>query len=371
MSLKNKNSIEIAANCYFYKGDIPCDYHKQSGKKCLCEYFALRGKRILIIKLGAMGDVIRTTPLARRLKSDDPNCEITWITYTPEFLPKEVDMPLSFNAAHILRLLSDEFDCLYNLDKDREACALLNSVKAKIKKGFRLENGRCAPIDQDAIPKYLTGLDDDLNRINVKSYQEEMFEIVGLKFNREKYILERPNNNLKIPELPKPLIGLNTGCGGRWKTRLWAIENWIELTEKLKKEKYSVLLLGGEAEHERNRIIAEKTRANYFGYFSITDFINIVDQCDLIATGVTLAMHLAIGLEKKVIILNNTFNRNEFELYGLGKIIEPEVSCTGCFRTQCNKNCMNEITPVEVYQEINNFMNVNALTASEVLGGER
>lgn len=346
----------IAQNCYFFRGDVPCIYHKRLGIRCTCDYFLPRGKRILIIKLGAMGDVIRTTPLVRRLKSDDPYCEITWLTYSPELLPKEVDVPLSVNIIHILRLLSDEFDYIYNLDKDKEACALVNLIKAKIKKGFKLQNGKCAPIDQDAIPKFLTGLDDDLNRKNTKSYQEEIFEIIGLKFNKENYLIDKPQNKVKIPDLPKPLVGLNTGCGIRWKSRLLAIENWIELAKELKTAGYGVLLLGGEAEHERNKEIAEKAGVNYFGFFSMQEFINIVNQCNLIVTGVTLAMHIAIGLGKKIIAFNNTFSRNEFELYGLGKIMEPDVSCLGCFMGDCSKKCMDKISHKEVCREVKKLL---------------
>ena len=71
-------------------------------------------------------------------------------------------------------------------------------------------------MDSDAIPKFLTGLDDDLNRKNTKNYQEEIFEIAGLRFSKERYILETPDNNQKILDLPKPLVGLNTGCGESW-----------------------------------------------------------------------------------------------------------------------------------------------------------
>ena len=45
--------------------------------------------KILFIKLGAIGDVIRTTPLITRYKKQYPNCEFSWITHSPEVLPKK------------------------------------------------------------------------------------------------------------------------------------------------------------------------------------------------------------------------------------------------------------------------------------------
>ena len=67
-------------------------------------------------------------------------------------------------------------------------------------------------------------------------------------------------------------------------------------------------------------------------------------------------MHIAIGLEKKIILLNNIFNEHEFELYGLGKIIQPEVDCLGCYKTECSKNCMEMINPDRVIPEIGNLL---------------
>ena len=62
-----------------------------------------------------------------------------------------------------------------------------------------------------------------------------------------------------LPE-GKKIIGLNTGCGGRWTTRLWTIEKWVELVNLLQAQHPDVhiLLLGGEAEDARNQEIRDK-----------------------------------------------------------------------------------------------------------------
>ena len=62
--------IEVKRDCRFFRGDVPCKPHKQHGVHCSeCKYYEKIDKNILIIKLGAIGDVIRTTPLLRRLKT--------------------------------------------------------------------------------------------------------------------------------------------------------------------------------------------------------------------------------------------------------------------------------------------------------------
>jgi heptosyltransferase-2 len=342
--------LKINIDCRFFKGDSPCKFHKEEGVHCDgCPYYQKIVKRILIIKLGAIGDVIRTTPLLHKLKELYPGAEITWITYTPDVVPSIVDHALNFELKNILLLRSIKFDLLYNLEKDLEACALANQVSADVKKGFKLESGRCSPIDRDSENKWITGLFDDINLANQKSYPQEIFEICGLPFKGERYILDVTEEKWNIPE-NHPLIGLNTGCGERWSTRLWPLENWIELAKKLKEKGFGVLLLGGESEDEKNRRIAHESGSTYVGHFPLKKFFTLIDQCDLVITAVSMGLHIAIALNKKLVLFNNIFNRNEFELYGLGEIIEPGVECLGCFRGECPRNCMELIKPSQVFE---------------------
>ena len=336
---------------------MPCRFHKSEGKICPCDRYQRRDSRILIIKLGAAGDVIRTTPLIRKLKKLWPNCEISWLTYVPEILPREVDFKLNFTLPNIISLMADEFDILYNLAKDKEACGLTNLIRAKKKKGFCFKNGRCSYLGHSAENKFMTGIDDNLNRTNRSSYVEEIFEIAELPFNGEKYLLDKPTREPQfIFDEAKPLIGLNTGCGCRWETRLWPEEYWVNLAERLLSDGLAVLLLGGPLEDAKNRSIAQKSSAIYLGHFPLKKFISLIDCCNLIVTSVTMALHIAIGLEKKIVLFNNVFNRNEFELYGLGKIIEPKVNCLGCYKSKCSQNCMADIPPELVYERIKEFI---------------
>jgi len=340
--------MKINTNCRHFKGDLPCIYHKKENVECeSCGYYDPIKEKILIIKLGAAGDVIRTTPLLRKLKQVYPKAHITWLTLSPELVPAGwVDKIYPFDLKHTLILQSSQFDLLFNLDKDAEACALANQITADKKKGFLLDDlNRPTFADPDAEHKFLTGVFDSVNKANTKSYPEEIFEICGFMFKGEKYILSNfAENDLEwdIPE-NKPLIGLNTGCGGRWTSRLWAEENWVELAKRLKENGNGVIILGGPDEHEKNLRIAEKSKATYLGHFPLNRFINLVDQVDLMVTAVTMAMHIAIGLEKKLILFNNIFNKNEFELYGAGEILEPAEDCDCYFSPVCPNNCMQYI----------------------------
>ncbi len=141
--------MKLNYDCRHFLGHIPCRPHKKQGVHCEgCRFYDPADFNILIIKLGAIGDVIRTTPLLHRLRKEYPRAFITWLTYSPEVLPGMVDRKMGFTLPNIVSLLPQEFDLLINLDKDLEAVGIANQVNAKAKKGFVMVDGKCRNIDE-------------------------------------------------------------------------------------------------------------------------------------------------------------------------------------------------------------------------------
>ena len=106
-------------------------------------------------------------------------------------------------------------------------------------------------------------------------------------------------------------------------------------------------------------MLSEKSGGKYLGHFELDKFISLVDQCDLVVTAVTMAMHIAIGLKKKLVLFNNIFNKNEFYLYNRGIILEPEFDCDCFYNPVCPNNCMKYIYPDVVSKEVVNLLNNN------------
>jgi len=347
----------IRNDCLHFRGDIPCKPHKETGVHCdACSHYAPVKKQILIIKLGAIGDVIRTTPLLHRLRKEKPGAEITWITESPDILPAaEIEHILDVSIVSIEWLKARRFDWLINLDKDRLAISLAASIAAEKKSGFTMDDyGRCRPMASPAeAEKWITGLWDDANQANTKHYMQEIFEICGYDFQDEPYILEdgKAGTIGWDIDLESRVIGLNTGCGGRWTSRLWPEDRWTALASRLKAEGHEVVLLGGAQEHEKNRRIAQASGVKYLGHFDLKTFINLVNQCDVVVTAVTMAMHLAIGLKKELVLFNNIFNPHEFHLYGRGVILAPEMDCDCYFTPVCPNHCMETLAVDTVLTE--------------------
>ncbi len=356
------NSIKY--DCKHFKGAIPCAPNKSHNVDCEnCNFYSAIGKRILIIKLGAMGDVIRTTPLVVKYKELYPDCHITWLTLSPEVLPKDqIDSIYKWNETSLYILRNKKFDIAINLDKEEEACMLLAEVESTEKYGFIWNNNHIDAATPASNHKLITGYFDNHSQANTKHYMDEIFEICHLKFNDEPYLLNY-NKVLaeqwikKISNLSggKKIVGLNTGCGNRWLTRLWPDEMWIQFIKLLQKEGFYPVVLGGPQENDKNLMLAKETGAWYPGTFSLEEFFAITAACDIVVTQVSMMMHIATALQKKMVLMNNIFNKHEFYLYNRGVIVEPETGCECFYGNSCkrgSKSCMHDLKPETVLNEL-------------------
>lgn len=345
-------------DCIHYLGDRPCRPHVESGYRCTCVQFRVVERRGVIIKLGAAGDVLRTTSLLRALDPLGSGTKILWITHSPELVPSEACEAVRPTTAALVRAIAGPWDFCWNLDKDPEACAIAAATKAAKYRGYTLRNGVPHPIDHAAWHKFATGIDDPYSRANRQSYVEEIFDIVGLPYNKEEYWLRAPAGAAQAAArelLPRTgAIGLNIGAGKRWPSRIWPVNYWVELIELLKDRGFAPVLLGGPEEVEMSERLVAQTGCASSGVQSLEVFYAMIAQCQCVVTAVTMAMHLAIGSRTPLVLLNNIFNPCEFELYGRGEIIGPPTPCQCYYSGVCRtgRKCINEILPTTVFEAV-------------------
>lgn len=353
----------VKYDCRHFRGGIPCKPNKLNEVDCSeCNFYDKIGKRILIIKLGAMGDVIRTTPLVIKYRQLYPDCHITWLTLSPDVLPKDkIDSIYKWDETSLYVLRNKKFDIALNLDKEEEACMLLAEVDSKEKYGFIWNENHIDAATPAAEHKLITGYFDHLSQLNTKHYLDEIFEICHLEFNDEPYLL---NYNHELSEIwktklsdlagEKTVVGLNTGCGNRWLTRLWPDDLWVDLINSLLDSGYFPVILGGPQENEKNSELAKKTGAWYPGTFSLEEFFAVTSAMEIVVTQVSMMMHIATALQKKMVLMNNIFNKHEFYLYNRGVIVEPESGCDCFYGNSCkrDKSCMYDIKSETIFNEI-------------------
>lgn len=356
-------------DCRFFASEKPCRFKLDCPIDSSCPKYASMGKKILIIKLAAIGDVLRTTPILPVLKEKYPLSYITWIT-DGSSLPVLEDNPfidrlLFVTLENTLRLQVEKFDLLICLDKDATATSLAAMVKADAKLGFALSGtGHIYSLNKEANHLLRLGVSDELKfRQNTKTYQQLIFEALGFTENYGEYIITLPDkyntyarnhlSNFGI-DPGKLLIGLNTGAGKRFATKRWEIQSFVELADKLQNDlNAQILLLGGPEEVERNQEIASGTTSNVIDsgcHHSLKEFMGLINQCHLIVTGDTLALHLSIALRKCIVTFFGSTCYQEIDLYGRGKSLVAHVECSPCYKGNCNTMiCMKKISANDVF----------------------
>ena len=73
--------FELARDCKHVHWDRPCAPHKKRGKVCgSCDEYSKVEHRVLIVKLAATGDVLRTTSFLPAVHATWSGARVTWVT---------------------------------------------------------------------------------------------------------------------------------------------------------------------------------------------------------------------------------------------------------------------------------------------------
>lgn len=327
------------------------------------------GTKILIISLDALGNVLDNTPILHAIKRKFPESTIFWITMpgADKILQNNplIDRVFVWNDEHRMILKQYFFDYVMNADKSDYACAFANETHAKRKLGFMLnEDGKIVPANESAMYSYVLGNNDQMKfRENTRSGVDIIHEVFELEYKRDPYVFEfSAEENLFIEaykheieyDATKKYIGFNTGCSTLFPNKKMTIEQHVKIIESLAVEDGLLfVLLGGREDTERNDAIYDalsdvarsktiKTPTT-MGIRKGACYMNIVD---VVITGDSFGMHLAIGLKKYVIAWFGLSCHAEIELYGRGeKLYQPDLACSPCWKKACpyNLECISMI----------------------------
>lgn len=313
---------------------------------------------ILIIKLGALGDVIRTTAILPGLKAKYKGCRIDWVTKNGslDFLKNNRLINRVCMIEDAGKLKGKKYDLVISLDDEHEACGLASSIRPKKIVGAFLEDGKrsytndsSSWFDMGLLSKFGKKKADELKRKNKRTYQQIMYKILGLEYEKQQPQLALSKKELdfgkgfaKKHDIKKSdfVIGINTGAGGRWEDKKLSIEKTAELIDGLGMQiKPKLLLFGGPEEVERNREI-KKLAGSYIidagCSNSLMEFSSLVNLCDVIVTSDSLALHIGVALKKKVVAFFCPTPSSEIELYGRGIKIVPKIGCLACYKPKCD-----------------------------------
>lgn len=259
---------------------------------------------VLILKLGATGDVVRTTALLHNLPG-----RVTWITAAK-------NLPFIQNLHPNLRPLAWEgrasaaggvYDLLINLEDTADVAEFARDVRAKQRFGACIDGqGRLSYTDDSRdwfdlslISRFGRVKADELKLHNRSTYQDLVFRGLGWNFNGEEYLLPpSPQTNLAGD------IAIAAESGPVWPMKQWAYYN--ELRAQLESDGFKVNVLGQRP--------------------TLLEHLSDVRQHRLLIGGDTLPMHLALGSGVPCVSIFNCTSPWEIFDYGIqSKLVSPHL----------------------------------------------
>ena len=311
---------------------------------------------LLIVKTAALGDVLRTTSILEGLHERHAPARVTWLTapgavdlvrthpLVAEVVAADPKSPASMATARA-RLAPIVWERVISLDDEEPLCRLVAELTTRSLSGATLDAAGRRVYTDDVAPWFDMGLlsrfgkaeADRLKVANTKSQPALYAEMLGLRMGKPRLVLPddarafgaefRARHGLGER---RPLVGLNTGAGGRWLSKQLSVERTVAFAEELARAlsgRATFVLLGGEAEGERNAAILRGLASSSEPVAcvdagtenALLDFAAIVAGLDLLVTSDSLALHMAVAAGVPVVVFFAPTSAAEIELYGRGE----------------------------------------------------
>ena len=329
----------------------------------------MKKRELLLVKLCALGDVIRTTCLLAPLRAKHGPCRVTWVT-----APEAVDLLKGLGIEKVLPVgpktsayLKDRgFDVVLNLDEDKAACEAASLPKAARLIGGYLDAAGKPAYTPDSADYFDMGLlnrgaDGTLSKANAlkqanrKTYQQLWAEVLGLDLagyprGYEPALALSVGQKAAAAKLlaagGKPRVGVNLGSGPRWTAKQPSVEHAAEIVKRLTAKGFEVVLFGGDLERQRNKEIAKLAGAGIDpGVHNLKTFAALIARCKALVTTDSLALHFACATGTPCVVLFGPTSPDEIELYKRGIKLVPKPACSCYYQSQCSAalHCVDSI----------------------------
>ena len=315
-------------------------------------------KKILIIRLGAIGDVVMGTVIASSIKLKHPDYEVHYLTQI-EIAPvlenhPHIDKIIPWNTKNRkslrqlfqtgTKLFFEHYDIVFNLTYALRNITLsfMTCSKKIVFKRYSQKSwvedffytAQTAVKDIDCPSRLYLGLISEC-RQKIESFTE--------KYPRP-YIVIAPGG-----ETDKNRMG-----------RIWNIENWKVLIENLLKiYGGTVFIAGSEPERSYHEKISGKNIVICTGKLNIAESSALFSKADLMLSGDSGPIHIASAHNVKTLVLLGSTSPDKIKPYGEnGYFITSDYECKYCWNKKCTRiqgkyaPCMEHITVESVLKKI-------------------
>ena len=331
--------------------------------------------KILIIKQGAIGDVLLSTPVIENLRHNFPDAEINYLTQSycrdvligNPFLNRVLTYDIGKGDSSyclIKNIHKQKYDLIIDLFGNPRTAIITFNSDAKYRVGFRFgwrslaynikvkpRGGEVHNVEFNIDALRALGLDIITN--TPKIYLNGVHTEFADDFFKE--------NNLD----GKQVIGFNPS--GTWPTKVWYPEKWAELGKMFSKESRILLFWGYGEEKETAQKIKDQIGENalLIPGVNLKYMAALIKRCDLFVTNDTGPMHFSwITGTNTAAIFGPTNSHLQGPLIENSIVLKNEtLSCLGCNLTQLSEcphshQCMKDLETEFVYSKLMEFMKI-------------
>lgn len=317
-------------------------------------YPDLRGvKKILVIKLRQLGDVLLTGPVFHVLRKRFPEAKLHAYVYKESFdmLEGQVDQLIGYDrgwkklgffgrVAKELRLWKqlrrEGYDLVINLTEGDRGAIAAKAAKARIRVGFK-PKGRWQKKLYTHVVKDCPSLRhtvernlDALRRIGI--FPEEDERILTMKVSEERvvegdFVLVHPSS--------------------RWRFKCWPEKKMRELTKWLIGKGKKVVFTSGPDKVETEmvgRIVEGLDVINLSGEITLKQLGALIRDCEYLVCVDSVPFHMASALKSKVVAI---FGPTSEVTWGpwqnpKARVVTKNVSCRPCYMDGCGGSKMSD-----------------------------
>jgi len=313
---------------------------------------------ILIVKLGALGDVINTLPLVISLKSH-LKARIHWLvaplSYPIVSQHPYVDRTIVFDKNQTLPSLKEvkkqvgaqTFDITIDLQRTMKSSLFCLASKSRRRIGF--DRMRCKELSWmfpfERIPASKTVTHMVFQYLEFASY-------LGVPKDDIRWEIQISGKRPGI--VPENYIVLNIGATKS--SNKWTPEGFASLINAVQQRfALASVITGGKEDVEMANTIMAISHGegiNLVGKTTLNELKDVLNYAKAVVTCDTGPMHLAAALGKEVVALFGPSDQRRTGPFK-GYVIEKGIHCSPCNKRNCpDPLCMKEISPEAVMEKL-------------------
>ncbi len=379
--LKDAQLAMVLAKNAHLKAQIKFNLERM-GEKTLDVYReAWESKRILVIKLSALGDLILSIPALKSIRKKFPaphhkiSCltsgDIASVLMNCPYIDEIIIYDFKGSGRGLFGMLRiakelrrKNFDLSIDLQNNRKSHILSALSGAGDRYGY--QNGKFSFLLNKKIlaDKFILGplehqfrilkmLDIELKDKKIELWPSKEDELYIDRFLSSEWL----DNN-------QPLVGVHLGASTRWQTKCWPIEYIAGLVQELSLKDIRVVITGEKLDSDCYRELVELTKKAKpiiaCGKTTVNQLACLIGRCNVFIAGDSAPLHIAMGTRAQIIgIFGPTDSRRHLTSSENVTVISKKLPCRPCYKPQCPKlDCMKQITVEEVKNIVLKLLNL-------------